>query len=84
MLKIRNWADFKYEVAELLFAKQLDEAYKDGIRIGAEFATRKLSFEVSLKRHLTLTKVESRGYDYAFVAINRAKEEIRNTTGASV
>ena len=84
MLKIRNWADFKYEVAELLFAKQLDEAYKDGIRIGAEFATRKLSFEVRLKRHLTLTKVESRGYDHAFVAINRAKEEIRNTTGASV
>ena len=84
MLKIRNWSVFKDEVAELLFAKQLDEAYKDGIRIGAEFATRKLSFEVSLKRHLTLTKVESRGYDHAFVAINRAKKEIRNTTGASV
>jgi len=84
MLKIRNWSVFKDEVAKLLFAKQLDEAYKDGIRIGAEFATRKLSFEVSLKRHLTLTKVESRGYDHAFVAINRAKEEIRNTTGASV
>jgi len=84
MLKIRNLSVFKDEVAELLFAKQLDEAYKDGIRIGAEFATRKLSFEVSLKRHLTLTKVESRGYDHAFVAINRAKEEIRNTTGASV
>jgi len=84
MLKIRNWSVLKDEVAELLFAKQLDEAYKDGIRIGAEFATRKLSFEVSLKRHLTLTKVESRGYDHAFVAINRAKEEIRNTTGASV
>jgi len=83
-LKIRNWSVFNDEVAELLFAKQLDEAYKDGIRIGAEFATRKLSFEVSLKRHLTLTKVESRGYDHAFVAINRAKEEIRNTTGASV
>ena len=83
-MKIRNWSDFKYELADLLFAKELDEAYKDGIRIGAEFATRKLSFEVRLKRHLTLTKVESRGYDYAFVAINRAKEEIRNTTGASV
>ncbi len=83
-MKIRNWSDFKYELADLLFAKELDEAYKDGIRIGAEFATRKLSFEVSLKRHLTLTKVESRGYDHAFAAIVRAKEEIRNTTGASV
>jgi len=84
IMMIRNWADLKYEVADKLFGKELDEAYKDGIRIGAEFATRKLSFEVSLKRHLTLTKVESRGYDHAFVAINRAKEEIRNTTGASV
>jgi len=84
MLKIKNWSVFKDEVAELLFAKQLDEAYKDGIRIGAEYATRKLSFEVGLKRRLSLTKVESRGYDHAFVAINRAKEEIRNKTGASV
>jgi hypothetical protein len=83
-LKIRNWSVFKNEVAELLFAKQLDEAYKDGIRIGAEFATRKLSFEVSLKSNLTLTKVESRGYDHALAAIVRAKEDIRNTTGASV
>ena len=83
-MMIRNWSDFKYEVADFLFAKQMDSAYKDGIRIGAEYATRKLSFEVGLKRRLSLTKVESRGYDHAFVAINRAKEEIRNKTGASV
>ena len=83
-MKIRNWSDFKYELADLIFGKELDSAYKDGIRIGAEFATRKLSFEVSLKRHLTLTKVESRGYDHALAAIVRAKEDIRTSTGASV
>jgi len=81
---IRNWSDLKYEVADKLFGKELDEAYKDGISIGAEYATRKLSFEVSLKNHLTLTKVESRGYDHALAAIVRAKDEIRKTTGASV
>ena len=83
-MKIRNWSDFKYELADLIFGKELDSAYKDGIRIGAEFATRKLSFEVSLKSNLTLTKVESRGYDHALAAIVRAKEDIRTSTGASV
>ena len=81
---IRNWSDLKYEVADKLFGKELDEAYKMGIRIGAEYATRKLSFEVSLKRCLTLTKTEERGYDYAIAAVARIKPEIASQTGASV
>jgi len=81
---IRNWSDLKYEVADKLFGKELDEAYKMGIRIGAEYATRKLSFEVSLKRRLTLTKTEERGYDYAIAAVARIKPEIASQTGASV
>ena len=81
---IRNWSDFKYEVADKLFGKELDEAYKMGMRIGAEYATRKLSFEVSLKRRLTLTKTEERGYDYAIAAVARIKPEIASQTGASV
>ena len=81
---IRNWSDFKYEVADKLFGKELDEAYKMGIRIGSEYATRKLSFEVSLKRCLTLTKTEERGYDYAIAAVARIKPEIASQTGASV
>ena len=79
---IRNWSDFKYEVTEFFLGKQLDEAYKQGIRIGAEYATRKLSFEVNLKRGLDLTKTEQRGYDYAIAAVTRVKPEITNQTGA--
>ena len=79
---IRNWSDFKYEVTDFFFGKQLDEAYKQGIRIGAEYATRKLSFEVNLKRGLDLTKTEQRGYDYAIEAVTRVKPEITNQTGA--
>lgn len=83
-MMIRNWSDFKYEVADFLFGKELDEAYEMGIRAGAEFATRKLSFEVNLKRQLKLTKTEERGYDYAIEAIKRVKPEIATTTGAMV
>lgn len=83
-MMIRNWSDFKYEVADFLFGKELDEAYEMGIRAGAEFATRKLSFEVNLKRHLKLTKTEERGYEYAIDAIKRVKPEIARRTGAMV
>lgn len=83
-MMIRNWSDFKYEVADFLFGKELDEAYEMGIRAGAEFATRKLSFEVNLKRQLKLTKTEERGYEYAIDAIKRVKPEIARRTGAMV
>jgi hypothetical protein len=81
-MMLRNWSDFKFELVELLIGKQLDKAYKQGITIGAEYATRKLSFEVSLKRGLDLTKTEQRGYDYAIAAVARVKPEIANQTGA--
>ena len=83
-MMIRDWSDLKYEIADFLFGKELDEAYAMGISQGAEFATRKLSFEVNLKRNLKLTKVEERGYGYAIEAIDRVKPEIERTTGATL
>lgn len=77
-------SEIKYQIADKLFCKELDEAYSMGIRAGAEFATRKLSFEVNLKRQLKLTKVEERGYEYAIEAVKRVKPEIARTTGAMV
>ena len=78
----RNFSDFKFEFFDFFFGKQLDEAYKQGITIGAEYAARKMSFEVHLQRHLTLTKTEQRGYDHAIAAVERIKPEIVNQTGA--
>jgi hypothetical protein len=79
---IRNFKDLRYEAFEFFFGKRLDEAYKQGITIGAEYAARKMSFEVHLKRQLTLTKTEQRGYDHAIAAVERIKPEIANQTGA--
>ena len=79
---LRNWSDFKFEIVDFFIGKQLDEAYKQGITIGAEYAARKMSFEVHLKRGLQLTKTEQRGYDHAIAAVERVKPEIKNKTGA--
>ena len=81
---IRNFSDFKFEVVEFFFGKQLDKAYKQGITIGAEYAARKMSFEVHLQRQLTLTKTEQRGYNHAIAAVERIKPEIKNQTGATL
>jgi len=63
---------------------ELDEAYKQGIGIGAEYATHALSFRVGLKQHLKLTKTEERGYDKAIEVIERVKSEIAITTGTTL
>jgi len=83
-MMIRNWADFKYEIANFFFDVELDEAYKQGIGIGAEYATHTLSFRVRLKQHLKLTKTEERGYDKAIEVIERVKSEIAITTGTTL
>jgi hypothetical protein len=83
-MMIRNFSDFKFEMVEFFLGKELDKAYKQGLMIGAEYATRKLSFEVSLKRGLDLTKTEQRGYDLAIAAVERIKPEISLQTGAKV
>lgn len=75
---------FKHEIAEILFGKDLDEAYSQGMRIGSEYATFKLSFEVTNQAGLTLTKTEQRGYDHALEAISRVKPDIAKKTGAMV
>ena len=75
--------EVKYQIADKLFCKEMDEAYSMGIRVGAEFAARKMSL-VKLKRNLKLTKVEDRGYEYAIEAVERIKPEIEKSTGATL
>lgn len=70
--------EVKESIAEAVFSKQLDEAYKLGMRAGAEYAMTKISFEVKLKNHLKLTKTEDRGYDRSIEVIERVKADIRS------
>jgi hypothetical protein len=81
----RNWRDWKYEIADALFGKQLDEAYDMGIRIGAEYATYHLSFNVKLSvDKLPMTKTQKIGYEQAIKVIQDLKPMIAEKTGAQV
>lgn len=82
-MKPRNWDHFWYDVADALFGRQMDKAYDQGIRIGAEYAARTISFRVSAKEAAQeLTKAQKIGYDKANEIIQDCKDDISKTTGA--
>jgi len=71
------WREFKYQIADKLFAYELDEAYDMGIRMGAEYATHVISFRVNLNSEkIKLTKVEKKGFEKAIEVINDCKPQI--------
>lgn len=78
-------SELKYQIADKLFAKELDEAYGMGMRIGAEFATRIISFRVNLNSEkIKLTKTEKQGYLKALDIIQDCKPHIEDKTGATL
>ena len=80
-----KWADLKYEIIDFIAGDLLDEAYEMGIRVGAEYATRTISFRVGIKEaKAELTKTQKIGYDKANDIVQSCKEDIRKTTGAMV
>lgn len=75
--------DIKYEIADKLFKKDMDEAFEMGIREGATFATRKINFEASLQLDkIQMTKTEKKGYLKALQVIEDMRKEIKDETGA--
>lgn len=78
-----KWSDIKYEIIDRIAGDLLDEAYDMGIKVGAEYATRTISFRVNVKEAaLGLTKTQKIGYDKANAIVQDCKKDIANTTGA--
>lgn len=77
-MKIRQaWRNMKYQIADKLFAFELDEAYDMGIRVGAEYATHVISFRTNLNSEkIQLTKTEKKGYEKALQVIQDCKPQI--------
>jgi hypothetical protein len=83
MKKPNNWKLMKYDLADFFFGKQMDEAYWQGVRIGAEYASRMMSFTVvEAGDNTKLTKAQIVGYEVARKAIKDAKKKITERTGA--
>lgn len=78
-------SELKYQIADKLFAKELDEAYGMGMRVGAEYAARIISFRVNLNSEkIKLTKTEKQGYLKALDVIQDCKPQIEEKTGATL
>jgi hypothetical protein len=75
--------DWWYDVADWLFPKQMDKAYEQGIRVGAEYAARLMSFQViEAGEKAELTKSQQVGFEVARKAIRESKKTITSRTGA--
>lgn len=75
--------DWLYDVADFFFPKQMDKAYEQGIRVGAEYAARLMSFQVSeAGEKEKLTKAQQVGFEVARKSIRESKKVISSRTGA--
>ncbi len=79
---LSNWREFKYQIADKLFRRELDDAYALGLRGGVQFATRKISFEVNLKSESVLmTKTQKLGYDRAAEIVKDTRKLVEQQVG---
>jgi hypothetical protein len=68
-------SELKYWIADRLFTKELDDAFRLGVRAGIGHATSTVTFRVGLKR-VQLTKTEEKGYNKALDSINDVRSEL--------
>jgi len=75
--------DWLYDIADKLFPKQMDKAYDQGIRVGAEYAARLMSFAIhEAGEKANLTKAQKIGLEVAQQAVRDSKKKISSKTGA--
>jgi len=71
------------KLAETLFRKKLDEAYREGITEGARYATGHLHTRLYARQEfLDMTKTQKIGYEKAIKVVRDAKHDVRGKTGA--
>lgn len=77
------WREVKYQIADKVFKYEMDEAFQMGIREGATFSTRKITFAVELKAdRLNMTKTQKLGYQKAIDIVRDTRAVIKDQTGA--
>ncbi len=78
-----NFTDWVYDRLDTIFPRVLDKAFDQGLRIGAEYAARKMSMTITeAGDKANLTKAQAVGYEVALQAVQEAKQTITKKTGA--
>ena len=74
--------NLKAKLANLLFSKELDKAYSEGITEGARYATGHLHTRLYAREtFLDMTKTQKIGYEKAIKVVRDAKHDVRGKTG---
>jgi hypothetical protein len=80
---VSKFTDWVYDRLDSIFPKVLDKAFDQGLRIGAEYAARKMSMTITeFGDKANLTKAQAVGYEVALQAVQEAKQTINKKTGA--
>jgi hypothetical protein len=73
-------SELKYWIADRFFTKELDDAFRLGVKAGTNQAASTIAFRVGLKR-VQLTKTEEKGYDKALQSLVDARSEVVSKVG---
>lgn len=69
--------EIKYQIADKLFARELDETHKRAFIAGVEYAVRNISFDCEVQiDKIQLTKVERKGYEKCQQVIQDTRKRV--------
>ena len=69
--------EFKYQIADKVFGRELDETHKRAFIAGVEYAVRNISFDSEIQiDKIQLTKVERKGYEKCQQVIQDTRKRI--------
>lgn len=69
--------EFKYQIADRVFKRELDETHKRAFIAGVEYAVRNISFDSEIQiDKIQLTKVERKGYEKCQQVIQDTRKRI--------
>ena len=78
-------SELKYQIADKLFTKELDEAFRHGMQEGAQYATTWITMRVEInKDRIKMSKTQVAGYEKALEVIKDERKEIALRTGAKL
>jgi hypothetical protein len=75
----------KYRIADVLFARELDETHNRAFKAGVAYAVHKISFDTDINvEKIKMTKVERKGYEKCQQVIKDSRVRIQHQTKADV
>jgi hypothetical protein len=77
--------EIKFQIADKLFTRELDETHDRAFRAGVAYAVHKFSFDADIQiEKIKMTKVERKGYEKCQQVMKDTRKTIQRQTKADV